>query len=81
MDERNIRCDVFHLVHLKVSDEMPLNVGRQRFSLLFQFLNAAFAENALPFVVGFLDERSGVELRYGHKANTRRNGGLYFFKM
>ena len=70
LNHRHIRGDIFHLVGLQMSDEVPFDITGQRSMLLAQFLFVALTKDALTLLVGCLDIFVGVILRDSHKAHT-----------
>ena len=70
LDHRYIRSDVLHFVRLQMTDEMPLDILRQRLVLQTQFLFVTLTENALSLLVGGLNILIGVILGNCHKAYT-----------
>ena len=67
MDEADEGSDVLHLVRLEVSDEVPLDVFRQRLVLLYQLLYMALTEDALPTIVCLLYHLDWMVLAHGHQ--------------
>ncbi len=60
------------LVGLKVTDEMPTELGGQGGNLCEGFLNPVFAEERLPGVGGTLDDLGREGFRNGHEFDRRR---------
>ncbi len=58
---------LFHLIGLKMPDEMPAYISRQLPLLLDKFLNTAFSEAALTCIVSLPDHRGGMKLGNSHK--------------
>ena len=67
---RHIRSDIFHLVGLQMSDEMPLYIVGQHLHLLSELLLMAFAKHALSFFVGSLKILHGVVLADSHQTHS-----------
>ena len=65
LDQRDERRDVLHLVGLKMTYHVPLDILGQHFVFCPQLLRAALAEEALPGVVGLPDGFDRVGLRDG----------------
>ena len=61
VDERDKGSDVFHLVRLKVANEVPLDVGRQGVVFANEFLSPAFAKHTLACVVGLKNGLGGMK--------------------
>ena len=67
IDHRHVGHDILHLVGLQVSDEMPLDVGRQRCVLGLELLHMALAKHPLPLVVGLGNALGRVILAHRHQ--------------
>ena len=70
LNHRHIRCNVFYLIRLQMTDEMPLDILGQRLVLLTQFLLVTLTEDALSLLIGGLYIFVGVILGNCHKAYT-----------
>ena len=70
IDHADVGRNVFHLISLQMTDEMPLNVVGQLGHLLAKLLLMALAKNALANGIGRLKILLGVILADGHKADT-----------
>ena len=55
-----------------MSDEMPVNVCRQRRYFLLQFLHAALAEVSFSGLVGLTNRLYGVKLTHAYQGHIRR---------
>lgn len=55
-----------------ITDEMPLDVLRQRSHLLGEFLFVTLAEDTLSFSISLLDILVGMKLADGNETNTGR---------
>ena len=81
MDESNERDDLFDLIGLQVTDEVPLDVLWLHFVLVAHFKGMVFTENALTGIIGLLQvaDRLGLADGYqGHRIGQRR---FYFFQV
>lgn len=64
--------DAFRFVGLQVSDEVPFDVLRHLRNLGKEFLHAAFAEDALPGIVGASQALDGMEFADGDQCDVLR---------
>ena len=62
---------MFKFIGLEMPDEVPASVRRHGLDLLEQFLNTAFAEDALTGIVGFAESLDGMKLGYSNKFDAR----------
>ena len=73
MDEVNIGGDVFDLVGLQMTYEMPLKRKILQLDVFaLQFLSMTLAEEALTSSVSFPNDFRRVKLRHGYKAHSIR---------
>ena len=67
---RDVGHDVFHLIGLEVTDEMPLDVSGKLLVLDLQFLHMTLTEEALPLAVGRHDALHRVVFAHSHEPDT-----------
>ena len=79
MHQVHERGDVFDLVGLQVTDEVPFDVGRQQGLFVAQLLGIILSEAPLPQVVQCLDLRHGPGLAHGDQLHVGRDGRLDLF--
>ena len=72
MDECNEWSNVFYLVLLKMSDEVPLNVLWHNLLFLREFLYPALSKYALSCIIGFEQRFDGMKLRNGDELRICR---------
>ena len=80
-NHRDIRCDILHLIGLQMTDEMPLDVLRQRSHLLGEFLLMTLAEDTLSFSISLLDILVGMELADGNETDTGRQAAQHLMEI
>ena len=72
MDECNERSNVFHLVLLKMSDEVPLYILWHNLLLFHKFLYPTLSKYALSCIIGFAQRFDGMKLRNGDELRICR---------
>ena len=78
---RDIRSDILHLIGLKMTDEMPLDILRQGLYLPGKFLFMAFTKDTLPLCVCSFDIFVGMKLTDGYEIDSRRQVAQHFPKI
>jgi len=81
LNHRDIRCDILHLISLQMTDEMPLDVLRQRSHLLGEFLFVTLAEDTLSFSISLLDILVGMKLADGNETNAGRQAAQHLMEI
>ena len=67
VNQRNERNNIFHLVLLQMTYEVPLDVFRHKLLFVKEFLYPTLSENALSRIVGFAQGFDGMKLRNCHE--------------
>ena len=67
VNQRNERNNIFHLVLLQMTYEVPLDVFRHNLLFVKEFLYPTLSENALSSIVGFAQGFDGMKLRNCHE--------------
>ena len=81
LDHSHIRHNVLHLVGLQMTDEVPLDVLRQRLVLLAQLLLVALPEEALSLFVGGHDVFVRMVLADSYQSDAGRQVGKHLVKI
>ena len=81
MNQLDVLDDVFYLVCLQMSDEMPIDIFWQHFMFVAHLKSVILTKNTLSGIVSLLKIFNRFGLRHRNKQNTRRYCFSYCFQI